>query len=147
MQGQFPALTRLMLDCFPIVSTGVRFWLFPFSSQADMLSVCKLLSYIASHFPRCPNFFCLQLNLSASPFGRFRIPGTFHPRRWSRACSRWPTRIAHHSFSIPEFLPRSKISTPTSLDTPCPPGSQGVSANTWRTSFLRLTLLYSTPFT
>jgi hypothetical protein len=40
-------------------------------------------------------------------------------------------RIAHHSFSIPEFLPRSNNPAFTSLGTSCPPGSQGVSLY-WR---------------
>ena len=70
----------------------------------DLPHVCNLSSWIPFHSLRFRNFFCLQLTLSASPFGIFLIPGTFHPRRSSLAWPCWPTSNLSPLNSNPLYL-------------------------------------------
>jgi hypothetical protein len=88
MQEQFPALTYLMLDYNPFhrppaPALPVRFQ----GGHAPRLQALELHTIV---FPALP-----KLLLSATDLVRliFRsVPlGIFYPRRWSRACPRWPT--------------------------------------------------------
>src|SRR6266850_6716126 len=68
----------------------IRRQCFPRHSWVDLLHILKRSYCTAFHSRRSPNLSCLSLKFDIFSPPISRIPGTFHPMRWSIASLRCP---------------------------------------------------------
>src|SRR5258708_29476812 len=125
-----------------------RFKLSLIRSWEDLHHIYACSSSSAFHFQDYRNFFLLPLTLSILHFTAFRIPVTFHPRRWPLASPRRPAsrNLSLNSNRLDLALSRRADVRLRAhgLSSPLSSTSHSLaSASIWRISWLRSTTLCS----